>query len=142
MTVGTRGLSEVKDKTRRDGKGPAACTSLPSPWTCGSWCNRRNWGLGFSSWCLGTAAWAGERPWGHLPAGDMWEDVLPLPGCPVLSPPHTPELALAVWAVNLNHPILLNYFPNDMISLVHINDQFHVLFLALLKKKKNLIKLS
>lgn len=68
--------------------------------------------------------------------------VLPLPGCPVLSPLYTPELVLAVWAVNLNHPILLNYFPNDMISLVHINDQFHVLFLALFKKKKNLIKLS
>lgn len=46
-------------------------------------------------------------------------------------PPCSPELATAVWAVNLNHLILLNYFPNDVISPVHINDQFHVLFLAL-----------
>lgn len=52
-------------------------------------------------------------------------------GCPLLSPPCSPELVIAVRAVNLNHPIQLNYFPNDMISLVHINDQFHVLFPAL-----------
>ena len=75
---------------------------------------------------------------GHLSSRDMRVGVLQPstlsqhpPGCPLLSPPCSPELAIAVWAVNLNHPILLNYFPNDMISLVHINDQFHVLFLVL-----------
>lgn len=93
-----------------------------------------------SPWCLGRQRGfaTGTRWQGTSVPKAVWVGVLQPPtlpqqalGCPCALPSHTPELVIAVWAVNPNPPILLNYFPNDEISLVHVNDQFHVLFLAL-----------
>lgn len=103
------------------GKCLSTCTQRPMPGTV--------------AWILRDARWW----WGICPSGTCgW--VSPTHPCfrsagrDALSsalPPCSPELATTVWAVNPNYLILLNYFPNDMISPVHINDQFHVLFLAL-----------